>query len=92
MSRIGAGTLKCVILLGDIRRALDALGPQVDAENVRQVGGGAILLHTEVAASELRDRLSAVLDERESALVIEFETWSGYGDAIDRGWLLERGH
>jgi len=24
--------------------------------------------------------------------VIEFETWSGYGDAIDRVWLLERGH
>ncbi|HSP53945.1 MAG TPA: hypothetical protein VLS25_00020 [Dehalococcoidia bacterium] len=92
MSKIGAGTLKCVILSGDTGQALNALGPQVSAENMRQVGEGAILLHTEVAASELRDRLSAVLGEGASALVIEFETWSGYGDAIDRVWLLERGH
>jgi hypothetical protein len=25
-------------------------------------------------------------------LVVEFEKWSAHGAAIDREWLLERGH
>ncbi len=38
------------------------------------------------------ERLAAILKANESALVLEFEMWSGYGNAVDRDWLLARGH
>ncbi len=92
MNKIGPGALKCVIVFGDIERALDTLGAHASPENIRQVGGAAILVHTEIGASELRDMLSAELGAGASLLVIEFEKWSGYGESVDREWLVARGH
>jgi hypothetical protein len=49
-------------------------------------------VRTETPAAELRDQLRPLLAEDEGLLVAEFETWSGYVAALDRAWLLARGH
>jgi hypothetical protein len=40
----------------------------------------------------VRDWLRDVFEDGESAFVVEFERWSGLGEAIDSTWLLRRGH
>ncbi len=96
MNKIGPGSLKCVIawapqrpLAGPVR---EALSEHIDQEDIRAIDGGATLVHTTADAAHIRDWLAAVLKADESALVLEFEKWSGYGTAVDRGWLLARGH
>jgi len=42
--------------------------------------------------SEIRDWLSGLLAEDESALVLEFERWSSLGPGVDSAWLMRRGH
>lgn len=96
MSKIGPGSLKCVIawspqrpLAGPVR---EVLRERIDREDIRHVDGGVTLLHTTADAADIRDWLAAILNTDESALVLEFEKWSGYGNAVDRDWLLARGH
>lgn len=93
MSKIEPGTLKCVIAGGRIDAIQAVLTEHVTAENIRRAGVGAVLVHTPLEVSELRDVLSRVAEEEgESLLVVEFEKWSGFGAGIDREWLLARGH
>ena len=92
MSTIGPGTLKCVISSGKLDSVLARLLERVDSENIREVRPGAVLVHTPLEASELRDWLAGEVEEGQSLLVVEFEKWSGHGAGVDRVWLLARGH
>ncbi len=92
VSGIGPGTLKCVISSGKPDALLAALLERISTKNIREFGASAVLVHTEMDASALRDWLSGELGEGESLLVLEFEKWSGYGGKMDREWLLARGH
>jgi stage V sporulation protein SpoVS len=90
MRPIKTGSLKCVVLAspGDRAAAMGALIDRVGADDVRAYGAAAILVHTEEAAAAVRD----LVTESDGAIVMEFETWSGSGDAVPREWLLSRGH
>jgi hypothetical protein len=90
--QIGPGTLKCIVTTMEADALLVVLPERVKLEDIRRVGPAALLVHTALEASELRDWLSGYLESGESLLVIEFEKWSGWGDDVDRVWLLERGH
>jgi hypothetical protein len=91
LSRILPGTLKCVVVSGDARPVVEALRGRIGRDDVRQMGE-SVLVHTALEPSELRDHLAAAAGSRCSVLVVEFEKWSGHGDAVDRAWLLARGH
>lgn len=91
MSATGPGTLKCVIAAAT-PAVLAALGQHVSAGNIRRAGPGAVLVHTVLEPSELRDLISRQTGKGEPLLVVEFEKWSGFGTGIDREWLLARGH
>lgn len=96
MEDIGPGTLKCVSASAPGRSLRDvieaALLEHVAPHNVRHLHADTFAVHTEAEPSDIRDWLAALLREDESLLVAEFERWSGHGDAIDRRWLLRRGH
>ena len=92
MNKVDQGTLKCVIAQGTIEAVLAALPERVGAENIREVRPGAVLVHTALEPAELRDWLSTQVGAGGSLLVFEFEKWSGFGGAVDREWLLARGH
>lgn len=92
VTKIQPGSLKCIIATGEMDALLAALPERFSAENIRQIGAGAVLVHTEMDTSALRDWLSRELREGESLLVVEFEKWSGRGGEVDREWLLARGH
>ena len=92
MTKIGPGTLKCVVAPGKGDRVLAALPERVDTSDVRQLGSDVILVHTLLEPSGLRDWLSGCVEAGGALLVMEFETWSGFGEDVDRVWLLERGH
>jgi hypothetical protein len=90
MTRIAPGSLKC-LLLADAQGASEAgllLSKRLDPRDVVAFGDRALLLHTSEEASEIRDWLHPA----GPLLVIEFETWSGRGEAVPRDWLLARGH
>jgi hypothetical protein len=93
---IGRGTLKCVSASSphrSLRSAIEgALREHVAAHNVRHLHDSVFAVHTEAEPSDIRDWLAPLLREDESLLVVEFERWSGHGGAIDRRWLLRRGH
>ena len=93
---VGPGTLKCVAGASPHRPLRDTLERTLQARigpaDVRHVGGDVFVVHSEMDPSELRDALAAELGDGESVFVVEFERWSGYGPAIDRRWLLRRGH
>lgn len=91
-----APTLKCVVAWSERRnlctllaRALEA---RVDPENVRALCEDACLVYTSASPSEIRDWLRDTVQGGESALVLEFERWSGWGPGVDSEWLLRRGH
>jgi hypothetical protein len=90
--RVGPGTLKLVISSARPEAVLAALQHRVDAENIHAAVSGALLVHSALEPSELRDMLSRELGEGDSLLIVEFEKWSGYGAGIDREWLRARGH
>jgi hypothetical protein len=93
--KIGAGTLKCIVFRADAfrRQAIhDAVRSRVGAEDIREIDTETMLVFTEASTAEIRDWLAAAGGPGAWVLAVEFETWSGYGDAIDRVWLLERGH
>ena len=92
MIRVGSGSLKLVISSAQPNAVLAALGARVDEENIRAAVSGALLVHSALEPSELRDMLSRKLGRGDSLLVVEFEKWSGYGAGIDREWLRARGH
>lgn len=92
VTKIEPGTLKCVIALRLTEDVLSALRQHVSDENIRAASPDAVLVHTALEPSELRDRLSRATGEESSLLVVEFEKWSGYGPGIDREWLRARGH
>jgi hypothetical protein len=94
--RIRPGRLKCVTawsgsrsLSGLVEGVLKA---HVPTEDIRHLHGGVFLVYTEAETAALRDWLIRGLEDGESAFVVEFEQWSGYGPGPDRRWLLDRGH
>lgn len=95
MSESPAATLKLVVVdlrassLATVERELVGIAGE---NEVRDVGGNAFVVHTALGTAALRDRLQPLLSASASALVAEFETWSGYGAEIDSVWLMRRGH
>ena len=93
---IGPGSLKCVTAWSARRPLRDlleeTLRTHVGAQEIRQLSADVFLVYTNAAASAVRDWLIPHLADEESAFVVEFEQWSGYGPAPDRRWLLRRGH
>jgi hypothetical protein len=88
--------LRCVIAWSDRRSLSSIVGNELrsivpDAE-LREIADDAYLAHTALSADELRNRLRLKLAEGEGLLVIDFERWSGHGEALDSRWLLARGH
>lgn len=96
MEDIGPGTLKCVSASSPVRSLRDAIEAalleHVAPHNVRHLHADTFAVYTEAEPSDIRDWLAPLLRGDESLLVVEFERWSGHGDAIDRRWLLRRGH
>jgi hypothetical protein len=92
----GEPTLKCVIAWSDRRNlcSLVAEAVQADAgpDEVQRLGDDTLLVYSAEEPETIRDRLKAVLDETEAALVLEFERWSSLGRGVDTSWLLRRGH
>lgn len=88
-------SLKCLVVRSDTRNLSplveQALSGRVPAGERRVVAEGAYVLNTDATAAEVRDWLREVLDDGESALVVEFETWSGLGPVCAE-WLMRRGH
>lgn len=72
-----------------IEQALLATSPAAD---VRHLYGDTFVVFADSTPSELRDRIAERLAQDESAIVVEFERWSSHGPAIDRRWMLRRGH
>jgi hypothetical protein len=89
-------TLKCVVAWSERRNlctlVAGALRARVDAKHVRSLCEDVCLLYTTASPSEIRDWLRDVVERGESALVMEFEKWSGWGPGVDSEWLLRRGH
>ena len=90
MSRIRPGSLKCVVLARpEIQaRVSEELEARVGTDNVRALGSAALLVHAQEQSDAVRDWLQSHGD----ILVVEFEKWSAYGDAVPREWLGARGH
>jgi len=88
--------LKIVVVAPAQRALLDAaraaLLPHVDADELRELGDGALLVHTDTSASDVRDWIVAALPDGASTFVAAFEQWSGRGPAVDSVWLGRRGH
>jgi hypothetical protein len=92
---VGPGTLKCIVFRADaVRRQVicDTLRSRVGSDGLRHVDTETILVFTEASPADIRDWLAAAGGPGAWILVVEFEKWSGYGGAIDREWLLARGH
>ena len=89
-------SLKCVIAWSERRNlcslVADAIETKVGPEKVRRLGDDALAVFGTYEPSEVRDWLSGLLAEDESALVIEFARWSSYGPGPDTAWLMQRGH
>ena len=96
MDETGPGSLKCVIGSSPTRALaeilLPALGAHVVARNIYHLHGETIIVHTDAETATIREWLTPLLQEDESLLVVEFERWSSQGAAVDRRWLLRRGH
>ena len=92
MVETGDGSLKLVVMRGDARAAEAALRAMVGAEEVRAMGDGAWVVYAAAEAAEVRDLVAGVAGDGAVVFVVEFERWSGFGDEVDRAWLLRRGH
>lgn len=93
---IGPGSLKLVSVCSpepSVRETLYAtLRAHIGENDVRHLHDETFLLYTDAEPATVRDWLAAVLAKGESVFVVEFERWSGHGSAVDRRWLLRRGH
>lgn len=96
MTDTPVATLKLVAIApGDsgVKQGAQRVLVEIAGESeVRAVGDRAFVVHTSLTTAELRDRLQPVLADADSAIVAEFETWSGYGPEVDSVWLMRRGH
>ena len=88
--------LRCIIAWSDRRNLCSIVGDElrsiVPEAELRPIGDDAYLVQTALSADELRNRLRPTIDLDEGLLVIDFERWSGYGEALDDHWLLACGH
>ncbi|HEY8767754.1 MAG TPA: hypothetical protein VIP09_10930 [Dehalococcoidia bacterium] len=88
--------LRCVVAWSDRRNLCSIVGDElrsiVPEAELRGIGDDTYLVHTALSADELRNRLRRTLAKEEGLLVIDFERWSTYGEAVDARWLLARGH
>ncbi|MEX0682001.1 MAG: hypothetical protein WD472_00900 [Dehalococcoidia bacterium] len=88
--------MKIVIAWSDRRNLCslvrDALREMVAESEMRALGDDATVIHANETTEAIRDRLRERLDAGDHLFVVEFETWSGYGSAVDTSWLLARGH
>jgi hypothetical protein len=93
---IGTGSLKLVTGCSSARSLADAIGAllreRIGSNDVCDLDGDTFLVYTDAEPEAIRDWLAELLSENESALVVEFERWSGRGPAIDSRWLRRRGH
>ena len=93
---LGPGSLKCVSAWSaerSLREVIEqTLRAHVAEDDARHVYGDTFLIYTDTDTATIRDWLLPCLKDSESLLVVEFERWSGYGQAPDRDWLLRRGH
>jgi len=87
---IGPGSLKLIVAADTA--AERALREHVRDAHLRQLGAGAWVAYTDAEPAEIRDWLAAAVGDGARAFVVEFERWSAFGEAIDRAWLLRRGH
>jgi len=89
-------TLKYVIAWSERRNlcslVADAIETKVGANDVRRLADEALAVFGAFEPSEIRDWLSGLLAEDESALILEFERWSSLGPGVDSAWLMRRGH
>jgi hypothetical protein len=89
-------SLKCVIAWSERRNLCSlvagAIEMRVGPEEVRRLGDDSLAVFGAYEPSEIRDWLTGLLAEDESALVLEFECWSSYGPGVDKAWLMQRGH
>jgi hypothetical protein len=95
MSAIGPGTLKCIVFRVHAlaREAIySALRSRVAEDDLRPIDSETILAFTEATPAQIRDWLAKAGGPGAWIFVVEFEKWSGYGQEIDREWLLARGH
>lgn len=92
---IGAGSLMLIVVdvrLAALPRIAAALDAHVRREDLRAFSDSAWIAFTDADPANIRDWLAPHLRDGESVLVTEFERWSSHGDAIDRRWMLRRGH
>lgn len=96
LDEVGPGSLKLVSGYSPSRPLREiieaALRAKILDSDIRYLFGRAFVVHTDASPEVIRDWLRGVLMDGESAFVVEFERWSGVGEAIDSGWLLRRGH
>ena len=89
-------TLKYVFARSERRNlcslVADAIETKVGANDVRRLADEALAVFGAFEPSEIRDWLSGLLAEDESALILEFERWSSLGPGVDSAWLMRRGH
>jgi hypothetical protein len=92
---IGAGSLKLIVFdapADAIAQATACLRRHVRDEDMRSIAPAALIIYSHASPADVRDWLAPLLLDGESVLVTEFERWSSRGDAVDRRWLLRRGH
>jgi hypothetical protein len=93
---IGAGSLK-LVSGWSLSRSLDlvldeVLSDRAGTNDVRRLQDNAFVVYTEAEPADVRNWVAEELTDQESVLVVEFERWSSHGPAVDRRWLLRRGH
>lgn len=86
----GVGSLKLIVAEGD--GVEPVLRERVRDADLRALAAGAWVAYTEAEPAEIRDWLADGAGAGGVAFVVEFERWSSYGEAIERAWLLRRGH
>ena len=95
LDTIGSGTLKLIVLDAPeaaLPRVAAALDAHIRREDLRAFGASAWVAFTDAEPSDVRGWLAPHLRDGESLLVTEFERWSSHGEAVDRRWMLRRGH
>lgn len=93
---IGPGSLK-LVSGWSLSRALDpvldeVLSDRAGTNDVRRLQDNVFVVYTEAEPTDVRNWVAERLTDQESVLVVEFERWSSHGPAVDRRWLLRRGH
>ncbi len=96
MTSGAVATLKCIIAWSGARNLCslidDELQARVGEADILRLNADSYVVYTSQATSEIRGWLAPQLRDGESLLVVEFETWSGWGPGINPPWLLRHGH